>query len=245
LYPEDGLRPYGDIDLFVHPEECAAASAMLVEFSTMGIAVDLHRGFPDLRERTFAELRERSRLARVGEVDVRILGPEDQLRHLCLHLLRHGAWRPLWLCDVAAALESRRSDFDWHYCLKGHPRLADWVACAIGLAHQLLGALAEDTPVARRATHPPRWLVPSVLRQWGAGYTRYLDGRPLSALLRRPSGLPRALRARWPNPIEATVSMNGSFTEAPRVFYQLGDCAARTARFGMSLLGAAAKPRGA
>jgi hypothetical protein len=43
---------------------------------------------------------------------IRILGAEDHLRLLCLHLLKHGAWRPLWLCDVAAALESRPSSFD-------------------------------------------------------------------------------------------------------------------------------------
>jgi hypothetical protein len=235
LYPEDGLRPYGDFDLFVRPDEYGAASALLAEFSGMGIAVDLHCGFPDLGDRTFAELRERSRLVGLGEGEVRILGPEDQLRHLCLHLLRHGAWRPLWLCDVAVALRSRPAEFDWNCFLKGDRRQADWLACVLGLAHQLLGVRIEDTPVARRAKRLPRWLAPSVLHQWGSSYTRYLDGPPLAAQLRRPSGLPRALRARWPNPIEATVSMNGSFTEAPRVFYQLGDCVVRTARFGMSL----------
>ena len=44
---------------------------------------------------------------------------EDQLRQLCLHLLRHGACRPLWLCDVAVMLESLPGDFDWDRCLGG------------------------------------------------------------------------------------------------------------------------------
>src|SRR5262249_18486029 len=105
-----------------------------------------------------------------------------------------------------------------------------------GLAHQLLGARIDDTPVARRAGRLPGWLAPSVLRQWGARYGRYADGKPLAAHLRRPAGLLSAIRARWPNPIEATVSMNGSFSEAPRMVYQLGDCAVRAVRFGLSLL---------
>ncbi len=238
LYPEPGLRPYGDLDLYVRPEQHAAALAALADPAVRDCPVDLHSGFPDLGDSTFAELQERSRLVPLGEVRVRVLGPEDQLRHLCLHLLRHGAWRPLWLCDVAAALESRPDEFDWNRFLKGDPRQADWLACVLGLAHQLLGVRVEDTPVARRARQLPRWLAPSVLHQWGSLYTRYVDGQALSAHLRRPVGLLRALRARWPNPIEATVSLNGSFNEGPRLPYQLGDCLVRTARFGMSLLNA-------
>jgi len=49
--------------------------------------------------------------------------------------------------------------------------------------------------------------------------------------LRDPSGLLTDLRNRWPNPIEATVSVGGPFNESPRMLFQIGDCIARTARF--------------
>ena len=44
-------------------------------------------------------------------LDVRVLSPEDDLRFLCLHLLRHGAVQPLWLCDICVLLEARANDF--------------------------------------------------------------------------------------------------------------------------------------
>jgi hypothetical protein len=53
----------------------------------------------------------------------------------------------------------------------------------------------------------------------------------MAAYLRRPSGALADLRSRWPNPIAATVHMNGAFNELPRLPFQLGECAARTARF--------------
>lgn len=57
-----------------------------------------------------------------------VLCAEDHLRFLCLHLLKHGAWRPFWLCDVGMALESRSSNFDWDRCFGENKRRAEWIA---------------------------------------------------------------------------------------------------------------------
>jgi hypothetical protein len=235
LYPEPALRPFGDIDLFVRPEQHATAAAALSHPHASQCPVDLHRGFPDLKDRTLTQLFKHSRASRVGEVKVRILGPEDQLRHLCLHLVRHGAWRPLWLCDIGAAVENRPADFDWNYFLSGDRRRSDWASCAIGLAHELLGARVEDTPVARRAKNLPPWLVPAVLRQWGLRYVRNTDARRILDHLGHPARFLRALRHRWPNPIEATVSLRGPFNVLPRLPFQLGDCFARAVQVLKSL----------
>jgi hypothetical protein len=62
--------------------------------ATLPCAVDLHVAVPDLPDRPWDEVFRRSRLAALGEVAVRVLGPEDQLRLLCLHLARHGIARP-------------------------------------------------------------------------------------------------------------------------------------------------------
>lgn len=233
LYPEPGLRPYGDIDLCVRPEQHAAAVAALRSAAGQGGPVDLHQGFR-LLDRSWDGLCDRSQLVRLGEVDIRILGPEDHLRLLCVHMLSHGVERPLWLCDVGAALASRPADFDWDRCLAGSKRRSDWVACALGLAHQLLGARLDGTPVAWRANHLPSWLVPTVLRQWGLGY-RHRE--PIVAYLRHPARVPGALLLCWPDPILATVEVGGPFNELPRLPFQLAQCLSRTIQIAAQLAG--------
>jgi hypothetical protein len=234
LYPEPGLRPYGDIDLCVRPEHYRRAQEVLKSVG-FKYPVDLHKGVIQHEGHSFAELFERSLLVQLDDVDVRILRAEDHLRTLCLHLLRHGAMRPLWLCDIALALESRVADFDWNLCLGRSRRRADWIACAIGLAHELLGVAVEDTPVQRRVEHLPTWLLPTALKEWGRllAYRTCGTGQPMTSYLTRPRGLLHALRSRWPNPITATISVESSFNELPRLPFQLGNCFLRTAQFLM------------
>ncbi len=234
LYPEPGLRPYGDVDLWVQPEQYAAAVAALRNSAPLGCAVDLHQRFYELKDRTLDELYARSRVVRLGEVDVRILGPEDHLRFLCVHMLAHGAWRPMWLCDIGAALESLPADFDWNCCLGGSKRRANWVACALGLAHRLLGARLDGIPIAGRANHLPHWLVPTVLREWGLGHSHR---EPILTYLRRPAGVVEALPLCWPNPILATVEVGAPFNDLPRLPFQLGQCLARSAQIAAELAG--------
>ena len=235
LYPEVGLRPSGDIDLCVHPAQYDRAEATLNGWTDHQFPLDLHKGFSTLDQESTDVLYTRSQLLSLGDVSIRVLAPEDHLRVLCVHFLRHGAFRPLWLCDIAAAVEGRPSDFDWDLCLGRNRQRADWVACTIGLAHQLLGAFVYDTPVKRRAEQLPGWLIPTMLRQWDApstmehGVMRHRAA--MVSYLRDPSGLRNDLRNRWPNPIEATVNMGGPFNEFPRLPFQVGDCIARTAKF--------------
>jgi hypothetical protein len=231
LYPKHGLRPYGDIDLYVPPEQWTAANDVLRSPDAPACPVDLHLGSAELDDRTFSDLHRHSQLIDLGGAAVRLLGPEDNLRLLCLHMLRHGAWRPLWLCDIGVALESRSGNFDWDYFLSGDRRRSDWVACAAGLAHQLLGVRVDDTPLESRAKHIPHWLVPTVLRQWGVLRTPHGCRTQMATYLRHPAGLVDALRLRWPNPIEATVGVRGSFNEFPRLPFQIGDAILRTAKF--------------
>lgn len=230
-YPESGLRPYGDIDLYVRPEQHNEFLAALRGPDVKGWNVDLHRGAAELDERTFEELYNRSQRVRLGEVEVRTFGAEDHLRLLCLHFLREGALRPLWLCDIAVALNSLPADFDWDYFLSGNQRRSHWASCAICLANQLLRAPVEGLPVGVKEANLPSWVVPAVLQQWGKG--KVTKGRrvPMSAYLRNPAGVMKSLRERWPNPIEATVDLKGPFNELPRLPFQIGDSLVRTIRF--------------
>jgi Uncharacterised nucleotidyltransferase len=235
LYAERGLRPYGDKDMIVRPEQREKACEIL-KAGRLSFHVDVeHDEFEGLDGRSLEELYRRTQLIGLDETFVRVLGAEDELKLLCVHLLRHGAWRPLWLCDVAAAIEAASPAFDWDYCLKGKGPQVNWITCALGLAETLLGADLSAFPLAEKAGRIPVWLVRNVLKQWETPYPwkqapmRY--GAPAASYLRHPSGVLKDLANRWPNPIEATVQMEGEFNGLPRLPFQLGNCFSRTTKF--------------
>ena len=234
-YPEEGLRPFGDIDLCILPAQYRTAVEVVRSLDAKVFNIDLHEGFAKLDSRGPDDLLAASQAVCIGEAKFNVLGCEDQLRILCTHLLKHGAWRPLWLCDVGAAIESLPAEFDWERCFGGDNRTADWVGCAIGLANQLLGARVDHTPIGRRASHLPKWLTENVLKNWEQPYPElypplsYIP--PISEYLRHPRGLIKALRTRWPDPIEASIRLKAPFNEMPRLPFQLGNALLRLGRF--------------
>ena len=242
LYPENGLRPYGDIDLCFAAGDYPKARAILGSPEGRMFNVDSHRGLAMLDDRRLDDLLARSRLIKLGGVDVRVFAPEDELRIQSFHLLRHGAWRPLWLCDIAAMVESRAADFDWDLCLGPRKRPADWIACTIGLAGRLLRARIEDTPAASRAKQLPTWLTATVLKQWET-YPALREPltrqRAMRTYWRRPAGVLNAIYSRWPDPIAATITVKGNFNDLPRLPYQLGSVVVRLAKL---LAGSAGAP---
>jgi Uncharacterised nucleotidyltransferase len=218
LYPEPGLRPSCDVDLCVPAERLPSAVAAL-SGAPLPCAVDLHADVPDLEDRNWGAVLGRSRLAALGDMVVRLLGPEDEMRLMCLHLARHGMARPLWLCDVAAYLESLPANFDWDFCLAGRPHLARWLRCVVGLACRLLDARAAAAPLAV----VPLWVERAVLWCWGIG-----SGQPLAHYLRRPREALRRLRYHGISPhhgsmpIKAALQMGlGPSRGLPLLFLQL------------------------
>jgi Uncharacterised nucleotidyltransferase len=188
LYPEAGLRPSCDVDLCVPPDRLETGITTL-SGQKLPCAVDLHRAVPDLPDRTWDEVFRRSRLVALNEIAVRVLGPEDQLRLLCLHLARHGIARPLWLCDIGACLESLPAAFDWDYCLWGRKHLSSWTACVLGLAHRLLHARLPGGAATEIASAGSPWIERAVHWCWGGG-----PSRPLRHYLRRPAEVFARLR---------------------------------------------------
>lgn len=234
-YPEQGLRPSGDIDLCVKPTQYRKAKEILASREGRRFWVDLHEGVGELGDSSVEELYERSRVLSVGASRVRVLCGEDHLRLLCFHTLRHGAWRPLWLCDVAASVETRGEGFDWGRVLGASRRRADWVLSALGLAQKLLSANVEGTPAEGRAARVPRWLAASVLARWSRPFATeqgtLKHTAPMRAYLRHPRGLLKDLRNRWPGPVEATIAAGGKFDTLPRWPFQLAHSLARAAHF--------------
>ena len=232
LYARPGLRPYGDIDILVDARDETRARDVIRGLPTqLGGLVDLdmrvlHRFLPD---RSFAELAERSSVETVGAASFRLLAAEDHLRLICLHQLDHGGWRPLWLCDVAAFVESLPEGFRWEAVLSGHPHLSDAVVALVGLAEELLGArLPAATP---RAAVPP-WFRKAILKAWAGGF----QAPPDSLLKLHQLGLRRAtaaVRARWPDPLTATLHLRAPFRGIPRPILQVAECGRRAWRFAV------------
>jgi len=238
LYPDAGLRSFGDIDLWVRPEDLEKLYRALPSGKEYGYCVEPHVSFYPQYERSFDEIMSASQLIRVNDIQVRVPCHEDHLRFICLHFLYHGGWRPLWLCDLAMMVESASSEFDWDRCLSGKRKHADWIACVIGLAHQLLDAEITGTPVEKRAKNLPRWLAPAVLKQWGQGPGMSFAENLSFSLPRRllkPAALMRAMREHWRNPIQASVEMNAWFDESPRPLLQFGSAFLRIPEFARFL----------
>jgi hypothetical protein len=230
LYPENGLRPYGDIDLCVHPADYVKARAALRGAGDR-YPVDLHKGTGLLDYHDWDELFSRSQLLPLDEEAIRALTPEDHFRVLCFHLLRHGVERPIGLCDIAVALESRSADFDWSKCLGKTQKHADWIRCVIGLARALLDADISQIPFQIQ-DHQPNWIVRTVLKAWGRSFSgHFTQQAPMDFYAHHPRGLVQALAARWPTPIVGTVGVGGSFNRLPRFPYQLGYLVVRSLRF--------------
>lgn len=240
FYPQPGLRAYGDIDLLVHPRQLAATKAALKAPEARDCWVDLHDRLSELEDRKIDDLFARSQLVDLDGEQVRVLALEDHLGLLAIHLLKHGAWRPLWLCDLGVILDSLPDDFDWRLCLGKDKLHTNWITSAIGLAQLLLDARVKDPAIAEQASHIPVWLGRSVLKQWEDPLNTRQEPMnhlaPMSTYLSRPKGVLRDLANRWPNPILATISVKGRFNRIPRLPYQLGNCLLRAGRLATSLL---------
>jgi hypothetical protein len=221
LYPEPGLRPYGDIDLCVSSADLASAQTILQSIEGSAADVDLvHPEIDRLGQRSWEELYPRTQLVKLGSIDVRVLGLEDHLRVLCIHMLKGPRMSPVLLCDIALMIENLSPGFDWELCLGDRPE-SDWIACAIGLTHQMLGVSVTHTPLVERARNLPRWLIYGVLKQWAA-YRPMAYMAPITAYLREPKKIPTAFRERWPGPIESALVFNKPFSRTPPLPCQLG-----------------------
>ena len=230
LYPQRGLRPYGDLDICVQPHQRGRAVAALSEFSASECPIELHRAFRELADVSVAELFERSETVPLHDTEIRILSPEHHLRLLGLHSLHHGLWRPLWVCDLGVVLESCSTSFDWQLCMGSDLWRAEGLRCSLRLARELLGASPEGGPPDLSAQPLPHWLIPATLREWGAP-EHYMSGPAVHELLLRPRSLLKALRLRWPNPIRATFNLRAPYSRFPRLPFQLAECLLRTVRF--------------
>jgi hypothetical protein len=218
FYPRPYERQFSDVDLIIAPEHFEEAAKFFNSLPS-NIPVDLHRGARHLDQVDFQNLFSNSKQLQCGATKIRVLREEDHLRILCVHWLNDGGANREKLWDIYYGVARRSKDFDWDRFLSiVSSRRRRWLICAIGLAHHFLGLDLEDTPVAREAQNLPDWLIKAVIAEWESG-VRLLD---LRFCLNDRKAMWEQLKKRFPpNPVQATIEMEGSFDDHPRIFYQI------------------------
>jgi hypothetical protein len=135
VYQDIALRPMGDIDLLVKPEDMGRTKEALMCLGYVSAGsdphhqvfvrgrearpVEIHRSLVD--ETIFSNvdhsmLWNRIRPVEIGGSEAHILSPEDLLMHLCLHCMANmfnSTFRSL--CDMDKVITINNPSFDWSY----------------------------------------------------------------------------------------------------------------------------------
>lgn len=217
-YPNPAHRFSSDVDLAVSSADFNRAEQIVKVYP---FNIDLHRELRHLDKLEWEELFRRSELVELGRTKVRVLSQEDHLRVLCVHWLTDGGANKEKLWDIFYAIENRPDEFDWDRFLNavGEKRRR-WFVCVVGLAQKYLGLSLVDTPLENSAMNLPGWLVKTVEKEWKSE----VKLRPLQNMLDDKSKFWQQIKKRIPpNPIQATVELEGDFDDKPRFFYQIGN----------------------
>lgn len=235
LYPAPGLRPYGDLDLLVRPGELDRVRQILEREEPGALAhLELHTDFDTLEDRSTEELLEARIEAPLQGTEIPLLAPEDHLRLLCLHGLKHGLCRPLWLCDLGAFMDTLPDGFDWGRAMTGDAWASRGVRGALAVAGALLGVSLAGVPAAWRREEPPDWMLEATLEAFGAR-THYMEGLHPGDLLLEPRSLVRGAGLRWSNPLEVAYRRRLPWGRRPGTLARTLDYALRGAGFVLRL----------
>ncbi len=220
FYPGEIFRPTSDIDLAVAASDFQNADRVMRTYAGKGLAIDLHRELRHLDTLLWADLFHNSELVELDGSSIRVLRPEDHFRVLAVHWLTDGGWFRDRLWDFYYAIENGPVDFDWARCLNSAgPIRRRWITSVIGLTHKYFGLDLTGLSFADEAKDIPQWLIKAVEREWSSGVRMLPLYRQTSDL----RGFLTQVKKRVPpNPIHATIDMEGSFDAPTRIHYQMG-----------------------
>ncbi|MEP7076930.1 MAG: nucleotidyltransferase family protein [Acidobacteriota bacterium] len=223
-YREDIPRDYIDTDIAVAASDYDQARQICDSNASEGLAIDLHRELRHLDSLPWNDLFANSDIVKIDDSDIRVLRPEDHLRVLCIHWLNDGGANKIRLWDIYYAVANRPPDFGWTRCLETISEYRRrWIITAIAITHEYLGLKVDDLPFHEEAATVPVWIRKCLEREWNS--TVRLE--PVIMHLRSPSSLAQQIVKRIPpNPLRATIEMEGRIDARTRIFYQIG-CFAR------------------
>ena len=220
-YPNIWERRFIDIDLCVAPEDFEQAKKLLETPQGLKHNIDLHKGLRHLDTVEWKELFDNSETFKIENTSIRTLRAEDHLRVLCVHWLLDGGAYKDRLQDIYHLVKNRPDNFDWQRCLDVvSPKRRKWIVCCIGLAHKYLGLDLADTPIGSEAKNLPGWLIRTVEKEWRTE----VKLRPLQNCLHDRKLFWQQIKKRIPpNPLQATIELEGEFNDKPRAFYQIAN----------------------
>lgn len=220
-YPADVFRPSIDVDLAVSAADLEKAEKLIASPAAENMAVDLHRELRHLDTLAWADLFENTRLIDVEGEKIRVLRPEDHLRVLAVHWLNDGGINREKLWDIYYLIANREAEFDWDRALETvSEKRRRWIICTILLAEKYCGLDLAGTPLDNEDRSLPSWLTRSIESSWEDPPNEI----PLWLLTREPAEFLRQAKFRlFPNPVRATVEMEGSFDHRSRFFYRTGN----------------------
>lgn len=187
-YPLAALRPHGDVDVLVRPADHLRARQRLGA-ARLDRAVDLQTDL-ELPGASFTTLFARRRSIPLRGIEIPMLADDAHLAFLCLHFLKHGGTRPMWLVDITLLAEHALSGVAWWGVLARDPARAHAARSVADLASVLVGS-GDAAPVAP-------WMVAATLEAWGSGFHRPSRLFTFDTL----ANLARDLRERWPNALQ-------------------------------------------
>ena len=217
LYRPPHIRLFGDIDICVNPEHFERAKTLLQ--GTGNIA--FHKGPRNLDSLEWDELYANSKLIETEDIPIRVMADEDHLRILAVHWLTDSGAYKERLRDFYFLLKDNKN-FDWEKCLGAVSRTRQkWIVCTLGLAEIHTELDLSETPLADARKQIPQWLFKALEKEWTSGVYLQDMGSFLRGDKKR---FWEQLKKRIPpNPILATIDMEGEFDERTRIFYQIGD----------------------
>jgi hypothetical protein len=163
IYETIALRPMGDVDLIVKGEDLKRLNQILLEwewineeyFNKIGphekyskhinytngkIGIEVH---PKLYEIPYLDPWVNAVNTKIASVDTFILGTEDFMMHLCLHLDDHYrtgmVFNLIWYLDVVKFIEQHKDNINWDYVIMTSKRNN-----VEGSMHRVLKAINEN-----------------------------------------------------------------------------------------------------
>ena len=219
-YPEDRSRFFGDVDLAFPASQYDKAIQVSAANPNLLVAIDFHREFRHLDTVAWETAFARSELFNVDRRQDTSAVSGGPFASPVVHWLNDGGAYKERLWDIYYAVANRPPDFDWDLCLGSVSATRQkWIKTAIAIARKYLSLDSAGLPFEVDIESIPKWMSKCLEKEWSTDIRLI----PLEACVRQPKILiTQILKRLPPNPIEATIEVEGEMDDRWRLPYQIG-----------------------